>query len=240
MAKIKLSSVGITNISGKAGGSIYSRNRGGAYVKNFAVPTNPNTTFQQNVRSIFGGIAQAWRSLTEEQRNSFNEMAPLYTAKDVFGDGLTYTGSQLHQKLNSNLMLSGQSPITSALTPAGTPPLRTLVGEAELSVGGVLSISVTPGFEIGTFDNTDFVFVISATAPHGASRTFQKNQFRYVIFRAVTVTGTEESFSAFYRDRFYSPLEGQVISVKVQMLNLRTGEISTPMSVDLTTTQSTV
>lgn len=237
MAKIKLSSVGITNISGKAGGSIYSRNRGGAYVKNFAVPTNPNTTFQQNVRNIFGGIAQAWRALTEEQRSSFNALAPLYTARDVFGDGLTYTGSQLHQKLNGNLMLNGQDPITTALEPQGTPPMISINGVSSLAVDNTYALSYALDYNIGEFSMADFVVVVSAAAPSSATRTYQQNRFRFVRSNVLATSGVSQGIGN-YVDRFYSPLEGQVVNLKLQLLNLKTGELSAPLTEAVVTTQA--
>lgn len=104
MARIKLSSIGITNLVGKAGGSVYSTNKGGAYFKNFVKPSNPRTAAQQLKRSIFGSIASTWRTLTDPQRSNWNQTSNDFPYKDVFGDTKHLSGFGLHQQINSNLM----------------------------------------------------------------------------------------------------------------------------------------
>jgi len=46
------------NLSGSAGGTTASRNRGGGYFRNKAVPTNPDTVFQQAARAILAAFSQ--------------------------------------------------------------------------------------------------------------------------------------------------------------------------------------
>ena len=231
MAKIKLSSVGITNISGKAGGSIYSRNRGGAYVKNFVIPTNPNTLFQQNVRSIFAGNSQSWKTLTEEQRNSFEAQAPNYTSKDVFGDGLTYTGSQLHQKLNGNLQLHGELPLTTAKPPAGTMPINSATITAAITAG-VFSLDGTVTVAQGEFLPGQMRMIVEAAPPASPSQKYQQNRKRFVQKSAfVAGAGQDLDLTANYVDRFFEPVEGQMIALTLKVLNVTTGELSTGFEV---------
>src|SRR3990172_5110235 len=59
-ALIKMSGVGITEASGKLGGQVFTRNKGGAVLRNRVVGTNPQTVAQQAVRAIFGAISSAW------------------------------------------------------------------------------------------------------------------------------------------------------------------------------------
>lgn len=121
MARIKFSSIGITNIVGKAGGSVYSTNKGGAYFKNFVKPSNPKTQAQQAVRAMFGAIAAAWRLLTDDQRKGWDKASVDFPYKDVFGDNKTLSGAGLHQKLNGNLTAANLPLITDAPQITGTP-----------------------------------------------------------------------------------------------------------------------
>jgi len=59
--------------SGSIGGMTWSRNRGGMYIRSRATPTNPNTTFQQKVRSAAAQLAALWsNTLTQVQRDAWD------------------------------------------------------------------------------------------------------------------------------------------------------------------------
>lgn len=55
--------------SGKLGGLVFSHNRGGQYIRQYRIPTNPNTQFQQEVRSAMAILSTRWNEiLTAAQR----------------------------------------------------------------------------------------------------------------------------------------------------------------------------
>lgn len=67
---------GIAAASGSIGGTTFSRNRGGPYVRTRAVPTNPNTTWQQEVRSLVATLTSLWlNALSADQRASWDTYA---------------------------------------------------------------------------------------------------------------------------------------------------------------------
>lgn len=60
---------GVASIRGSIGGSTFSANRGGPYMRNRSIPTNPNTPQQQAVRSAMALLAARWGdTLTDNQR----------------------------------------------------------------------------------------------------------------------------------------------------------------------------
>jgi hypothetical protein len=70
----------VAEISGSVNGIVFSRNRGGAYVRNRSVPVNPSTDQQTRIRSIFGGNASAWKALPDTVRENWRlyaEKTPL-------------------------------------------------------------------------------------------------------------------------------------------------------------------
>lgn len=238
MAKIKLSSIGITNISGKAGGSVYSRNRGGSYVKNFSMPSNTITDARQFVRGMFGVIAGYWRTLTETQRQSFVDQAPNYPTTDVFGDAKVLSGNALHQKLNQQLLLAGLSAISEALTPQGTNPV--------LDASGQMTVDVTSqsvGFEfVLATDNgvANNVYILEMTPPMSPSVKNVSNRYR-VIGSSVQNGGTtplnnainEDAFATnslalwgLYTSKFGAPSAGDVVYLRIKAINPVTGEVS--------------
>lgn len=126
MARIKFSAIGITNILGKAGGTVFSRNRGGAYFKNFVVPSNPSSTRQQTVRSFFALISSLWRSLEGVQREQWNSSTENYPQTNKFGDTFYLSGKGLFQKLNGNLLNVGVEFLSVPRLPTGSNPALTM------------------------------------------------------------------------------------------------------------------
>ena len=102
MALIKLGAF-VTEVSGKIGGTVFSKNKGGAYAKNRVVPSNPQTTFQANVRAFFAQIAKKWKTLTQAQRDSWSAAALTVTKINRLGDTIKLSGSQLYQERSLNL-----------------------------------------------------------------------------------------------------------------------------------------
>jgi len=67
---------GVAAISGSVGGTTFSRNRGGSYMRTRAIPVNPNTTFQQEIRSLVATLTSYWlNGLTEDQRAAWDTYA---------------------------------------------------------------------------------------------------------------------------------------------------------------------
>ena len=102
MAKIKWSAIGITNASGKSGGTVFSHNRGGSYVRRWAKPTNAQSAAQTAMRSIFGNVAKFWGSLSQNETDVWQEEAANVTKTDAFGDQRTLNGFEYFMQVNYN------------------------------------------------------------------------------------------------------------------------------------------
>jgi hypothetical protein len=101
MAKVKLGVLAAA--SGKAGGVIYSRNRGGAYIKNWVKVINPNTPAQSLTRQRFSTLSSKWKILTTAERQSWNSATPNFPVIDRLGDSIELSGQQLYMQMNRNL-----------------------------------------------------------------------------------------------------------------------------------------
>lgn len=102
MAKIKFSAIGITNMSGKSGGSVFAFNRSGSYVRRWAKPTNPMTDIQTAVRQAFGASARAYGALTEAQRNAWKQFGIDNPRVDRLGDSRAMQAMQAFISANQN------------------------------------------------------------------------------------------------------------------------------------------
>jgi len=169
MAKIKMGAL-MTDIRGSAGGSVFARNGGGAYMRNKVTPLNPQSTEQSNVRSLFGQISQAWSQLTPEEREGFNNSVDSYGQPDVLGDEQVLPGKALFQMLNQNLLLAGQSQINQV--PLAQEVQGVFDPSAEFdNSAGTLNIDTSQDITSG------FLFVY-ATEKVTAGTSFVKNKLR--------------------------------------------------------------
>lgn len=222
MAKVLFTAV-VADMRNKLNGSVFSKNRGGSYVRTKVTPVNPQTDAQQSVRGRFGAFAAAWRGLTEAERQSWIDAAPSFPVTDIFGSSKILSGSQLYSKLNLNLAQAGQTEITTAPTPADIPSL----------IGLSLSATDTPGL---TFDAdlqdvpAGFSAVVFATPNYGAGISFVKNKFRFITALAAAAAMDPANILAAYQAVFGNPIAGQKISIRVFLVSNTTGQAGVPFS----------
>ncbi len=209
MAKIKLGAI-VVDMRGKSNGHVFSKNRGGAYMRTKVTPSNPQSTFQMSVRGIFAAISSAWSSLTDANRQSFENLVSSYARTDIFGDLRNPTGKNLYQRLNQNLELTGQTQLTTCPEPTEVP-FANLTGATgdisdatfEVSLGG---------------DTTGSQLMIFATPPLSQGTKFVKNKLRFLGTYAGGVAG-DTDFYGDYDRRFGSIALGQNIYVGVRVVN---------------------
>lgn len=104
MARIKFSGV-VSEVKGKLNGTVFSRNRGGAYMRNNKSGQTTNSAKSSQVKNKFGSLASRWRSLTVDQQNEWNAAGINYPTVNKFGDTRTPSGYELFMRLNGTLEL---------------------------------------------------------------------------------------------------------------------------------------
>lgn len=97
----------LADASGSLGGLVASHNRGGQYLRARVVPTNPSSSAQVEMRTIFGNLASAWQTLTLAQREAWTTYAINVPVTDSMGDPLTLTGQQMYVRNNSARVQAG-------------------------------------------------------------------------------------------------------------------------------------
>ena len=209
MAKIKLGAI-VVDMRGKSNGHVFSKNRGGAYMRTKVTPSNPQTTSQMSIRGIFASISSAWSSLTEANRASWNGLVTSYARTDVFGDLRNPTGKNLFQRLNQNLEISRQAQLTVCPEPSEVPfanlsEVNGDVSDLELNV-------LTSG------DTTGAKLLVFATPILSAGTSFVKNRLRLI---AVLDGGNAASGQVWtdYVAKFGTPTAGANIYVGVRVIN---------------------
>jgi hypothetical protein len=214
--KAKFGSIVVAG-SGKIGGHVASRNRGGAYFRTKVTPVNPSTTYQQNVRNRLTGLSQAWRSLTDTQRASWNSAVSDYARTDIFGDLRNPSGFTLYQRLNNNLLAIGESAIDVPPVP-GSVHQFTSASIAVVTGTPAMTLSFAPAIPA-----TDKVKLF-ATAPLSAGKTFVKSEYRIIeVLDNGDTTGYDMKTA--YDAKFGAITEnGLKVFVKLVPVNITTGQ----------------
>ena len=202
------------NLSGSAGGTTASRNRGGGYFRNKSIPTNPDTVYQQAARAILAAFSQAWRGLNQPQRDAWDAAVNNFIGTDVFGVGRRKTGKNLYTSLNANLS-------SVALAAISAPPLPVAVPSA--SVGAVIIAIGAGTFTVAITDpSASYTLQVWASAPLSAGVSYAKNQYRQID--AVTGGGGSPlDFEAAYLAKFGTPPVGTKVFVKIVVIHNASG-----------------
>lgn len=222
MAKVKFSAL-ISDMRNKLNGSVFSKNRAGAFLRNKVTPSNPQTVAQNAARALLTSFSQGWRALTDAQRQAWNTAVSDWATTDIFGDIKNPTGLQLYVKVNTNITNAGGTPVSD-------PPLK-------VGVSAVDSISVAAAAGAGTMTATfapspvpaDTTLYIEATEQLSPGINNATSRFRAVSTVAAAGTSPANIFAA-YTAKFGSLIEGKKVFVRVKFINKLTGEVSQPLT----------
>lgn len=223
--KIKYSAL-VMGVSGKLNGSVGATNRGGAYLRNKGVVSNPNTIKQSLVRQGFGSLASQFRSLTPEQISAWNSATANFPYQDKLGDTRYLSGLGLFVQLNTNLQTIGLPILTTPPAKQSFPAIYELRFDAEIDSEGD-TVVVSQGQFLDAPALGQFVMVTKATAPISQGVSYFKNQLRQISTNAVLATA-DYSFdvSVPYTANFGTLEIGQKVGFEVYLINTISGEAS--------------
>lgn len=163
-------------MSGKIGGNVFAANKGGQYVRQRRVPTNPGSVDQSNVRAVFAALATHWSSiLTDAQREAWDQFAANVSVQNRVGMTIYLSGMNWFVHVNTLQFRVGGSLIDDA------PSVYSL---AAFNPIAVVYHTGTGDFEV-EFTDTDqwvsedgaFVF-IQQGRPTSLATQFFKGPFR--------------------------------------------------------------
>ena len=106
MPQIKFSAL-VTSMKGKAGGSIFSQNKQGAYFRNNRWGGGRKSARWDAAKNRLQTMSNAWRLLTAEQREAWQAAAVNYPFENKFKEEYIPSGYQLFMSLNGTLYAQG-------------------------------------------------------------------------------------------------------------------------------------
>jgi len=167
--------------SGKLGGHVFSKSRGGNTMRTLGRSKNPQTVRQQFIRAQFTKFSQGWGALEEIERESWYKAESLFSRKNRFGDVVFLSGKNLYNSVNVNRAQIGLGVLKIAPREGLTP----------LNV--VISVQIRLGLEEitvqGSFDETRS-YVLLGTPKVSQGRRNVKNAVR----RFFVTSGTADGF----------------------------------------------
>jgi hypothetical protein len=221
-----------TDMRGKLGGQVASKNRYGTYMRARVAPVQPRTPYQETARALFTAVSQAWRGLGASVIAQWNAVAASYTRSNSLGQKSNLTGAQLYNKLSIN---------QTNIDPSGGVVSASPVAPVSVAACGIASGTATPttlvvvGNEAAVPAAT--TLFIYATAPVSAGKHFfGKKTYRLIAVEAAATSLTALSIFTAYNARFGAPTVASKIAVKFVPVNTATGWEGTPSTAQIVVT----
>lgn len=164
-------------MSGKLGGMVASRNRGGQYFRRKAVPVNPDSNRQTAVRSNFATLISLYNNdLTTAQRQSWIQWAANTPRIDSLGQTHVLTGQNAFVGSNSLRLLAGL-PLVREITGPYNRGEASSVATAEFANLPPVSVDLTMNFSAPASDEGDSLIFFGR--PQNSSVDFYKGPWRF-------------------------------------------------------------
>lgn len=225
----------VTQVSGSIGGTTYSHNSAGLYRRARAIPVNPNTAAQQAVRNDFTTLALAWsQTLTQAQRDEWDNYAVLTPITGKLGDPLTLSGQQMYIRCNATILAGGVARVDTGPAIPGlealTAPVTTVsIAAASVStaftdtdpwaneVGGGLNIQtsrfLSPGINFFKGPYRNLTTVLGAAVPPTSPDTSPNNAFGQAVASATAGQKISMRYVVFALDGRISAVTSELVTV---------------------------
>lgn len=204
-------------LSGSAGGIVASRNKGGAYLRRRAVPTNPNTIRQATARNRFASASQRWSQLTQANRDAWIAWATNNPTQDRIGQTITLSGQQAYVRAialvqaltDTSIDEYDNAPLLQGLlsAPVPDPTINVLTQDlGNITFGVLLNNPVDEGGTYGLF----------VSPPISPSIRFYKGPYQFMDSTTVALNAVNVGFS-FAQTLLPVPLAaGQARAVRIR------------------------
>jgi len=228
MALIKMGALA-QDVRGSLNGTVFSRNRGGAYVRSKVSPVQPVSEWSSAARTGFKAVGQRWAvTLDDPQRAGWIAFAAVHPFVNVFGDSIVLSGIAMYMAVNQRVRLCGGSWVDDAPQTFVVGDLGTLTVVATASAGEYTAVSVV--CENAVPYGGGLIIMMTEKVPAG--RLVQKNQYRMInqANRVVFASGVDFSADA----NLYFPLSGivagDIVGFLVSAIDLTTGAVGPGVS----------
>lgn len=212
----------VSVLSGKLGGTVFARNRGGAYARSYAIPTRVTSDTAQIVKAAFTAASRGYANLSAAQIAAWDQYGAENPVSNRIGQLITLKGQSWYVGCNSRLIITGDTPID--LPPILPSPVIAVASGAAVDVSdGTAEIDVAAHAE-----DANIRVIIYAARSVSAGKRYVDNLYTTVYYSAAGASGTTLSFGSQLIAKLGSLQAGVTYHFKVVMQDDRTGLISAP------------
>jgi hypothetical protein len=211
--------VAVAAVSGSVGGTVFSRNRGGAYMRVRAVPVSSQSEKALLFKSYLALASQYWRGMNADLRKSWSVYAQSNPVTNRLGQSKSLTGQNHFIRINTRMLAAGQSFITEP--PVDAPPSGIVVSAFAVAAGlgtATLTFTETP---IGT----DEMLWIRGAKVNSAAINNVENLLTTVVITPVSAA-SPLSLEDDLEEAFGPLQEGAQYVLEVRVLGVDTGLVS--------------
>jgi len=209
----------VAAVSGSIGGTVFSRNRGGAYIRNRAVPTSSSSLAAVAAKGRLAAASQAWQALTEDQRLAWAAYSSQTPATNALGAKITLSGHQMYVRIHSRLDLSGTPPITDP--PVAEPSAALLTLSLSLNIGAG---DFTATFTATPLGATEHLWLKAAVIQSPGIKYI--NNLLKLLEVPAAATSSPYDFQEDLTDRFGTLQVGLNVAVEAYVFDNATGLLS--------------
>ena len=206
--------------SGKAGGVVFSRGRGGPYIRNYAIPITVTSARAQTVKTAFALSSQAWSSLATASRTAWDQYALENPITNRIGQSRTLKGQHLYVGLSARMRLAGDTP--AVLPPVVPAPIPGLVTTAAVDVNGsVATVTLT-----ASVDDANIRAVVYACRAVSPTKLYVMNLYTHIHTSAAAPGAGALNVATGLIAALGSIQEGVTYHFMVEFIDTRNGLVS--------------
>lgn len=212
----------VSVLSGKIGGTVFARNRGGAYARSYAIPTRVTSDTAQLVKAAFAAASQAYANLTNAQIMAWDAYGQENPVSNRIGQLITLKGQSWYVGCNSRLIIAGDTPIS--VPPILAAPVIAVASAATVTVtGSVATIAVAAHVE-----DASIKVMVSAARSVSPGKRYVENLYTTIFISDAGGSGATLDLFAALESKLGTIQAGVTYHFKVVMLDVRTGLVSAP------------
>ncbi len=221
----------VAAVSGSIGGTVFSHNKGGMYMRNRSIPTISTTPPALAAKSRLATEASAWSGITPGERQSWDQYALQRPVIDTLGNPRHLTGFQSFVGINARRATAADVRILTPPIVTSPDGLLTLIVDGDIGLGDV-DVTFTPT-PLGA---TEEIW-LRAAVTNSPGINYVSNLLRFIMHSS----GAQASPLDIQTETelvLGTLVVGQTLHVEVSVYDNATGLLSTPIrdSVVITTT----
>lgn len=209
----------VAAVSGSVGGTTFSRNRYGAYMRFRAKPVISTTPEAQEAKGVLTTQTQRWQNLTDPQRLAWKQYAETHLVTNSLGVAVTLTGHQSFVGINARLDKANATLIDIPPAAAAPEGLQTLILSTDIGLG-TFDVAFTPT-PLGASEQ----LWVLATIQNSAGKNYIENLLKLILI-APAASASPVDIETELAARFGTIQVGQKVSVKCAVFDNATGLLS--------------